>query len=186
MTARLIIPPAAPAVSLAAAKTALRIDGDDLDVTITAWITGITAYVQHYVGRALITQGWRVTLDSFPDAIELPHPPTLTVDAIRFQDADGALQTLDPADYMADKVTEPGYVVPGRGKAWPATYDEINAVQVDYTCGYGPTDASVPDGIKLFILAKLVEQFDPATRLEKDTVQSTFIDRLLDPFKVYS
>lgn len=186
MTARLITPPAALPVSMAAAREAVRADGTELDVSITAWITGITAYVEHYIGRALITQGWRVTLDDFPEAIELEKPPTIAVSAVRFLDADGVQQTLDPADYLVDDVSEPGYVVPARGRAWPETFDEINAVKVDYTCGYGPSDADVPDGIKLFILAKLVEQFDPAARPEKGTVQSTFIDHLLDPFKVYA
>lgn len=186
MTARLITPPVALPVALAAAKANLGIDGTDMDATITAWVLGITAYVEHYTGRALISQGWRVTLDSFGDSIRLEKPPTIAVASVKFLDAAGDLQTLDPADYLVDKITEPGYVLPGRGKSWPATFAEINAVSVDYTCGYGLTDADVPEGIKLFILAKLREQFDPAVRMERDTVQSNFLDRLLDPFKVYA
>lgn len=72
-----------------------------------------------------------------------------------------------------------------RGKAWPTTCDRINAVNVDVVAGYGETEASIPKGIKLYILARLVEQYDPAIRVEKDTVQSSFLDGLLDRYKVY-
>jgi uncharacterized phiE125 gp8 family phage protein len=186
MTTRLITPPAALPVTLAAAKKNLKIDGTDQDDEVSDWVRGIASHVEHYTGRALIAQQWRVTLDRFPDAINLEKSPIVSVEGVQFLDADGVLQTLDPADYIVDAVSEPGYVVPGRGKAWPATYREINAVSVDYTCGYGASPAAIPAGIKLYILAKLREQFDPAVRMERDTVQSSFIDSQLDPFKVYA
>jgi hypothetical protein len=82
-------------------------------------------------------------------------------------------------------VSEPGYAVPGVGKAWPTTCDRINAVNVDVVAGYGETEASIPKGIKLYILAALTLQFDPSVKFDKDTVQSSFIDSLLDRYKVY-
>ena len=54
-----------------------------------------------------------------------------------------------------------------------------------HVAGYGASDADIPKGIKLYILARLVEQYDPAIRVEKDTVQSSFLDGLLDRYKVY-
>lgn len=185
MTARLISPPAALPVTLEAAKNNLGIDGAAMDGMVTAWVAGIVAHVEHQTGRALVQQGWRVTLDGFSAAIRLGSP-TISVESVKYLDADGAQQTLDPADYLLDLVSEPAYIVPAPGKAWPSTAGRINAVTVDYTCGYGPDDSTIPAGIKLFILAKLREQFDPAVRLERDTVQSSFLDRLLDPFRVYA
>jgi uncharacterized phiE125 gp8 family phage protein len=185
MTARLIMPPAALPITLDSAKKNLKIDGTDQDDVVSDWVRGIVAYVEFCTQRALINQRWRVTLDKFPGAIRLDKPPTVSVNEVQFLDASGVRQTLDPADYLVDAVSEPGYVVPGRGKAWPTTYPEINAVTVDYTCGYGTGPEAVPAGIKLYILAKLREQFDPAVRVERDTVQSSFIDGQLDQFKVY-
>jgi uncharacterized phiE125 gp8 family phage protein len=192
MTTKLVTPPAALAVSLEDAKLSLREDGSDKDALIIAWIKGITAYVEHYTGRALIHRQMRVTLDAFPTtcaggsgAIAFDHPPTASVDSIRFLDLGGTLQTLDPQDYLADLVSEPGYAVVATSKAWPATLDRINAVTADYTAGYSADSSGIPEGVKLFILAKLVEQFDVAARLEKDTVQSSFLDRLLDPYRMY-
>jgi uncharacterized phiE125 gp8 family phage protein len=186
MTARLITPPTGLPVTLDEAKANMGIDGTDQDAVLTAWIMGVTAYAEQMTHRAIMQQGWRVTLDAFPDAIRLEAPKLLSVQSVNFVDAAGADQVLDPADYRVDTVSEPGYIVPARGKAWPVTYDEINAVSVDYTCGYGNAPADVPAGIRLFILAKLREQFDPAVRVEKDTVQATFIDRLLDQYVVYA
>ena len=184
MPTRLITPPAALPVSLAEAKLNLRIDGNEQDSLIEAWIHGITAHAEHLTGRSFVNQTWRVTLDEFPDAIELPVPVSSVT--IKFLDEAGVEQTLDPADYLVDSASEPGYAVPNVGKAWPTTYDRINAVNVDVVAGYGSSESDIPKGIKLYILAKLVEQYDPAIKAEKDTVQSSFIDRLLDPYKVYA
>lgn len=182
---RLITPPTALAVSLAAAKANLRIDGTDQDALLEAWIRGITEHAEHLMGRALISQGWQTTLDRFPDAIQLANPPVIAVQSIVYFDEDGVEQTLDPADYKLDRISEPGYIVPAHNASWPATFCQVNAVTVNYTCGYGETDASVPAVIKMYLLAKLAEQFDPATRPEKETVQSCFLDRILDRYRVY-
>jgi uncharacterized phiE125 gp8 family phage protein len=177
MTNRLITPPVALAVSLAAARANLREPDVALNGIIETWIKGITAHAEHYMGRAIISQGWRVTLDTFPDAIRLDRPPIVSVASVKYYDAAGLLQTLDLQDYTVDLVSEPGYVVPARGKSWPATDDRINAVMVDYTCGYGADDTTTPEDIRLYILAKLTEQFTAEPGKE---VKSCFLDRLLD------
>jgi uncharacterized phiE125 gp8 family phage protein len=186
MTARLITPPAALALSLEAAKDALKIDTADQDGMVAVWVAGVVAHAEHYTGRAFINQAWRVTLDAFPEAIELPHPPVAAVTQLRFLDEAAAIQILDPADYVLDSVSEPAYVVPARGKSWPAASGEINAVTVDYTCGYGATEASVPEGIKLYLIAKLREQYDPVVKLDRVVLQNSFLDRLLDRYMVYA
>ena len=174
------------AVTMAQAKEALRIDMDDtsLDVSIAIWIAGITAEAEHQTRCAFVNRSMRTTLDCFPDAIRL-SAPTFSVEAVRFLAPDGSTQTLDPADYYVDKVTKPGYIVPARGKAWPATEAHANAVTVDYTAGYGPTAADVPNPARLYILGRLAELFDPAARELRETQASTFLNRLLDGLKVY-
>lgn len=173
--------PAALALTMAEAKQALRIEEDDtsLDVMIGIWVAGITAEAETQTHRAFVNRGMRVTLDEFPGAIKL-SAPTFSVESVRFQDPDGVTRTLDPADYYVDRVTKPGYIVPARGKAWPATEQHLNAVMVDYTAGYGPTAATVPPEVRLYILARLSELFDPAAREFKETQASVFVSRLLD------
>lgn len=189
MTAKLITAPAAPAVSLPDAKANLRIEADDtaLDGLIEAWVLGITEHAEHLTGRSFVSQKWRLTLPAFPaclhdqGAIRLPSSPLIDVTAFKYVDPAGAEQTLTGDAYTVDG----DYLLPAYGTSWPATRMQAAAVTIEGTFGYGVDDTMVPYGIRLYILAKLVEQFDPAARLEKDTVQASFIDRLLDRYQVY-
>ncbi len=189
MTARLVTAPTVPAVDLADVKRNLRIDSDDtsFDANLADWIAGVVAHAEHYTGRALMSQAWRVALDAFPDVIDLPVAPVLSVATVKYYDSDGVLQTLASTEYTVDTETAPGRIVPAPTKSWPSTQTgRINAVLVDLTAGYGTTSASTPAGFKLYLLAKIAEQFDPNARGERVTVQSTYIDMMLDPFKIWS
>jgi hypothetical protein len=46
--------------------------------------------------------------------------------------------------------------------------------------------AAVAPNVRLYVLAKLVEQIDPITRAERETVQSAYVDRLLDLCRTYT
>lgn len=193
MTTKVLTPPTEMPVTLEEAKLALREDGSEKDALIRTWIMGVTQYAEHYTGRAFISRPVRVTLDSFPvgerggtGAIFLDLLPAASVEGIQFYDADDALQTLDPQDYVIDLVSEPGCIVPARGKGWPVTADRINAVMCDFTAGYGANSTAIPEGIKLYVVAKVAEQFGQSDWVKADTIQSSFIDRLLDPWKVYA
>lgn len=183
MTARLITPPAALAVDLGLAKDCLRVDGSDNDAQIRSLILGIAMAAEHETGRAFIYQDWRVTLDGFPDSIRLERAPLAQVLSVRYYDADNVLQTLHPADYEVDNVTEPGYVVPAVGKAWPSTFNRINAVMVDYRCGYGADHTAVPENIKAYVLGVLAVRFDPPATGAQDAIDN--LSGLLDASMVY-
>lgn len=187
MTTKIVTPPAALAVSLVDAKLSLREDGSDNDILIEAWIRGVTAYAEHYTGRSFGPRPVRVTLDAFPTAcrgtgaICLDFPPVASVESVTFRDTADVLQTLDPADYIVDAVSEPGWIVPAPGRIWPLTFDRIDSVTVNYTAG-----GDIPATLRLYVMAKLSEQFDQTAWVKADTIQSSFIDKLLDPLKVYS
>jgi uncharacterized phiE125 gp8 family phage protein len=185
MTTRLIVPPAVLAVSMDAAQRAARVDVDaegksPLDDDIAREVRAYTAAAEHMTGRAFINQTWRVTLDAFPGAIRLPKSPLASVEHVKFYDVDGILQTLDPQDYQIDSESEPGYIVPAPGKAWPQTASRINAVEVQCVCGYGPTEATTPDAVKSYVLARAQQYFSPVPNAK----ESNF-DRLLDQLWVY-
>lgn len=185
MTSRLITPPVGMPVTIEEARIAARVDGTALDAQVEAWVRGITDYAEQYLQRAIIMQTWRVTLDQFPDAIELVMPPLIAVQHLKFIDELGVEQTLDPQDYVVDSVSEPAYLVPAPGTSWPATNGEwVNAMWVDYTCGYGDGPENVPPAIKSFILAKLTQVFDAGS--DEVKVGGGFIDRLLDRYINYT
>jgi uncharacterized phiE125 gp8 family phage protein len=180
MTYRLITPPVNMAVSLADARTAGRLNGTALDTELEMVVRGITEDAEHATGRAFITQTWRVTLDSFPDAIRLAASPVQSVASVKYLDVSGVEQTLDPLDYTVDLVSEPAYIAPAPDLAWPTTYDRINAVYVDFVCGYGSADTDVPSGVKSYILAKVASHYAPA-----GTPELGYFPRLLDRYRVY-
>jgi uncharacterized phiE125 gp8 family phage protein len=185
MTMQQIGSPVELAVSLAETKQALRIDDDDtaFDMLMGIWIRGVTAEAEHTTGCVFVNRAMRVTLDAFSSAVRLAAP-TYSVERVSFRDEVGVEQALDPQDYFVDKVSRPGYLVPAAGKAWPSTTG-LNAVVVDFTAGFGVDAASTPDCVRLYILARLAEQWEPSTKDFKATSQSQYITRLLDPVKVY-
>lgn len=185
MTHQLITPNNVLELSLVDAKAQLGIDGADLDATVTSWIKGVVAYAEHQTGRVILNQTWRTTLDAFPDVVSLPFAPCSAITSIKYLDTSGIEQTLSALDYELSTENQKSVIVPAYGKTWPATYNKINSVKIDAVFGYGSLITDVPSDYKLFILAKLREQFDAATRLERDTVQASFIDHLLDGKKVY-
>lgn len=200
MTKIRTIAPTVLAITLDQAKASLRVDDDSMDAQITLWARGVIAATEHATGQCLMRQTWGVNLNAFPGvshwrlgdecpgrvsmAISLPHP-VISIESITYLDADGAEQTLEPAAYRIKRERYQSSVAPVAGSSWPATAPETDAVTVTVVCGYGDDPAAVPENIQLYIAAKLAEQFDPATRTERDTVQSTYLDGLLDACRCF-
>jgi len=183
-----IAAPASEPLTLAEAKLHCRVDGNDDDALITALIVAAREQAEHETGRALITQTWELVHDQFPEACVLRKAPIQSVTSVKYlDDATGAQQTLDPADYLLDKDSEPGYVVPAYGKAWPATWPVPNAVRVRYVCGYGLA-AAVPVAIKqwmLLAIGTMYAQRETFVTGQIGSIPDRFWAGLLDPYRLY-
>ena len=182
--------PAAPVLTLADAKAHLKVTFSDVnnDAYITTLVDVATRAAEDRLQRTLISTPWCLTLDTFPDAFRLMYPPILTAVAVRYRDVAGTEQTLDPADYQLDKVSEPGYLVPAPGRSWPVTEaGRVNAVAVDYTAGYGSSAAAVPAPIRHWILLALTDMYERRGRsAEKPAVPQHFAEGLLDTYLMWS
>ncbi|MGQ3001290.1 MAG: head-tail connector protein [Hydrogenophaga sp.] len=162
-------------------------DGGPNDAYIGALITVARIACEDRTERTLVAAPWRLTLDAFPNAIKLYRPPVIAVQSIEFTDADGVNQTLDPADYVVDAESEPGWVVPAVGKKWPITKEEIGAVRVFYTAGYGADPASVPAPLRQWMLLAIGDMYEyRKASSERPSVPQQFADRLLDPYRIWS
>lgn len=181
MTKRLVKAPVGLPVSLAAAVAKARANGAGMDDEIDLDVRGIAGDVQHQLQRALIEQTWAVTLDWFPEAIKLPMAaPLIAVEHVKYRDVDGVLRTLHPDDYLVDSVSEPAFVLPAPGMAWPATAGRINAVEVQYRCGYGADHTAVPASIQTYILGRI-----EALHFPERAATAKYLDGALDGFVVY-
>lgn len=181
MSARQVLAPAGLPVPLAAAISKARADGADMEAEVELEVRGIAGKVEHELQRALTEQTWAVTLNAFPASIKLVMAaPLIAIEFVRFYDADGELQTLDPQDYMVPKGSLPAHVLPAPGRRWPDTALRADAVEVQYRCGYGADHTAVPPAIQSYILARLEALHFP----EKEK-NAKFLDGLLDAFRVY-
>lgn len=53
-----------------------------------------TEAAEQMTGRAIMPQTWELTLDAFPDALELTRVPVASVTSLKYFDATGTEQTL--------------------------------------------------------------------------------------------
>ncbi len=152
------------------AKLHLRLDTDEQDALVDALIAAARSHAELYLGRALITQTWRLSLDTLPvvnpvrvarEVIRLPYPRLQSVTSVTYVDDTGATQTMDPADYQVDADSEPARLRPAYGLTWPSVRGTtLGAVRVTYVAGYGTEPASVPAAIRhgmLLLIGNLYE-----------------------------
>lgn len=188
MSLHLISPPGTEPVSIDEARAQCSADGTALDTLLTLYIQAARELCEKTTGRALITQTWEQRLDAFPAGdIELLKQPVQSIAAVIYIDAAGAQQTLSPALYVLDTTSKP-WLLPAAGTSWPATAAVINAVRIQFSCGYGAA-AAVPAPLKHWMLAEIStanaqrESVDIAGRAS--ALPGRLHDSKLDPFIVY-
>lgn len=154
----LITPATELPVSLEEAMVACRVEDEStFDALLTLLLAGACDELGTWTGRPLGVATWRLTLDEFSDAIELPRAPVVAVSSVQYYDADGVQQTADPDSYALDLVSSPQWVVLNTDETWPTTLDAVNAVSVDFTAGYDA--ATIPAGLKGAVLGLVEHRF---------------------------
>ena len=188
MATKIITAPSVEPVSLTEAKDHCRVDGAEFDALFNGVIIpAARESAEHELNRALCTQTRELVLDEFEDELFLFGDPIQSVVSIKYLDSYGVQQTLDPINYTLDKDSSPGCVKVSYGKVWPETYKEMNAVRVQYVCGYGNA-AAVPSAIKAWILlaiGTLKAQTETIGDNKQASLPDRFWHRLLDPYRVY-
>lgn len=152
--------PAARILSTADAKAHLRVDHSSEDDLIDAMVLAIEARldgVEGQLGRALITQTWKMYRSSFPAypdttfkdyRIGLPLPPLQSVSSITYTDTNGDSQTLSSSLYtVINQGEEKGAVAPAYGQSWPSARCEPGSVAITFVAGYGAAATAVPANI---------------------------------------
>jgi uncharacterized phiE125 gp8 family phage protein len=178
----LIEPPTALPITLAEAKAVARLDGLDEaeDAVVMSCVRTAVDHLdgaQGVLGRCLIRQTWRLTLDCFPAVIRLPLPPLAEVISVEYVDPAGVMQTLDPADYTVAGIGSDGSIRPAIGKSWPATQGVPEAVQVTFAAGADDWNG-VPEPLRTAIAEMVRAYYDGC-----DHGQA--VRELITPFKAH-
>lgn len=145
-------------VSLADAKAWARVEASGHDGLIDDLIDQACAKVEELTGRMLGEVEFRLSLDAFSDAIELPRGPVSEVSAVGYIDTAGAPQTVDAGDWTLDLASTPQWVVRNADATWPEVLDAVNVVTVDFVAGY--TEATVPASLRRAVMTLVARWYD--------------------------
>lgn len=196
-------------VTLAEARSHLRFY-DETDTSENAYIQSlIDAAVgnidgpEGMLGRALVEQQIKLTLDQFPclddyghaQRVKIPLPPLISVDSVKYTKTDGTEGTY--ADFRTFGIGAKfgGYIMPSLNSDWPTTACDPGAVRITFTAGYDaaavwPAAGAIPPPVKHAI--KLIVSHLYEHREENLDSGAKFgllelpfgIQRLLNPLRV--
>jgi uncharacterized phiE125 gp8 family phage protein len=147
--------PAAEPLSVAEVRARLGIGAELTDDTLTAFIKSARQTIDGadgWLGRALITQTWKLVGPHFPfEPIKLPLPPYQSIVSLKYVDPNGVQQTMDPSLYQVQAGGR-SYLLPAYGTYWPSARWQDGAVEITFKAGYGDAGSSVPEPIRQAIV----------------------------------
>lgn len=160
--------PEATVLTIEEARMQLRVDPepgtsppshpeDELILDCVRAATGELDGGDGWLGRALLTQTWRLSLNRFPDGeVLLPLPPLQEVLSVTYLDTDGVERTLAAGtDYRVGTEGRVAYVAAAHGKRWPRGREQGGAVGITFRCGYGDEGSAVPALVRQYVKARL-------------------------------
>lgn len=181
MPIKILTNPAYEPVSLVEAREWCRITAGDTthDVSLTILRKAMREYAENYTFRAYVSRTYRLILEEWPldnkygVRILLPFPPLRSVDAFRYIDTDGDLQTLATDQYAVHDDFEPAFIIPEWSVSWPSIRAVPDALQIDFTAGYAsgsPTDEAaaqevLPGSLRLWMQARIATLFENREQL---------------------
>ncbi|MFN3766689.1 MAG: head-tail connector protein [Aliihoeflea sp.] len=188
MSRVVVIVPPLPIVELADLKQHVKVEHDDDDALLAAYLAAATGHIDGpdgWLGRALGVQTLEAGLDGFVyDPISLPCRPINAIVSIRYEDAAGVWRDLAPDVYeLKDDVVGTAW-----GKTWPTTRayrGPSRSVVIRYQAGYENVPAPIRVAV-MMMAADLYKFRESVTGGNASKVQiPAAAEMLLTPFRVY-
>ena len=155
------VAPAVEPVSLSEVRDQLRVTSNDDDTILAANIVAARQAVERDTRRALITQTWRLKLDTFPKkAIRLPFSPLQSVTSVTYTPDGGGTTTWSASEYNVYADDEPALICPVFGDDWPEIRLEKRGIAVTYVAGYGSAATDVPAELRQAVLLQVEMLYD--------------------------
>jgi uncharacterized phiE125 gp8 family phage protein len=180
MPSILTTPPATEPVTLAEAKAHLRVMHNDDDAYISTLIKTARQTIEAQTGLGLISQGWSVFLDDWPEqgVIELPLAPVLDISDIKIYGEDDTPALIDPAHYYEDKVSRPARIILRGSRNWAAPGRVANGIEILLTIGF----TGVPEPLREAVLQLVGHWYE--TRGDEAADEKPFrIAQLIQPYR---
>lgn len=188
MSRVVVIVPPEPIVDLADLKQHVKVEHDDDDALLIAYLAAATAHIDGpdgWLGRAIGLQTLEASMDGFVyDPILLPCRPVKDIVSIRYQDSGGVWRDLDPAMYeLRDDMVGSAW-----GKSWPSTRayrGPSSSVVIRYRAGY----EVVPAPIRVAVMMLAADLYKFRETVTAGTVTQVQIPvaatMLLNPYRVF-
>lgn len=177
MNLSLSSPPAVEPVTIQEVKEYLRLDDvtdPSEDAYLDALITAAREYCEAFQNRAYITQTWQMSFDYWPGyIIDIPRGNLQSINSVSYKNSDGVVTTLaETKEYVVSKSGVLGRISPPYAQPWPPFIPfPLDAVVIEFTCGYGDTADSVPQRVKQAIKLLVSHWYENRTPLS-DTGQA--------------
>ncbi|MFP1646114.1 head-tail connector protein [Pontitalea aquivivens] len=148
MRLRLIEAPAALPVTLTDVKAHTRFESDHEDSVLLGQIASAVDLLDGptgILGRAILTQVWRLELATWPGSMVIPIEPVQSV-AITYLGAQGATETVSPGQYyLSGSPGQASSLHWSTGWVPPALMADADfPVLIDITAGFGGPEATPP------------------------------------------
>lgn len=182
----LTVAPASRPVSVTEAKAHLRVESGDDDALIGSLIMAATQHLDGWsgvLGRALVTQTWRIDLERWWCTIRLPLAPVQEA-SIAYTDPEGGAQALTGAFTLLADARGP-FLERRPEASLPALATAPDAVRVTFVAGYGDA-AAVPAPIRhaiLMLVAHWYRAREAATVGAVGSVLPFAVDALIGPYR---
>lgn len=185
MTIAEMTPPDGEPLTLAEVKAHLRLSGSAEDDLLSGLITAARQYLERETGLVLMTAGFRLYLDNWPDGpvIQIGRSPVQTIDAVTVYDDLGDASEADTTGMVLDGRAHPARLILPR-RVRPG--QSLNGIEIDFTAGFGASGADVPDTLKraLLLHIALLHEFRGAVAPENHPAAvPAGYERLIAPFR---
>jgi len=165
-------------ISLADAKSYLRVDTDDDDDLIAMMISAARAEAEGKTRRVIRTSSWQWTAGELLMSSQVPVTPCSACTSVK---VDGV--EVDPALY---EFASGGLAVPLFATLTPAVDFPKGQVVVTLTCGY--TDGEVPEDMVKWMFTRLGDFYEQRESYVSGSnffeFSRNFVDALLDPYLI--
>lgn len=144
--------PAVEPVTLSEVKTFLKVEHSDDDGLLSNLISAARVDAENFLSRSLITQGWRMSFDSYiPYELLLAMTPVQSISSVKAIDKQGTEATISAATYHLG--------ADNRKVIFDIAVCSYK-IEIDYVAGYGDAAADVPSPIRQGILNHIAYMYE--------------------------